>query len=113
MDQTRLDAIPGDRVVVKKSPLYHPQNHFKNPFSSQQSIVQRIARVGQKSDKPLILVVDSGPLYDPLARALQDTGLPVFRSANQAVYVLGKYIQGRLKTATYKPSIPRPSSISR
>ncbi len=117
--QTLLNDPGVDAVAAALVPLtpvietLPDENHFENPFSSQQSIVQRISRVAQKSDKPLIMVVDSGPLYDPLARALQDTGLPVFRSADQAVYVLGKYIQGRLKAADYKPSIPRPSSISR
>ncbi len=93
-----VDAVAAALVpltpVIKTLP---EENHFENPFSSKKSIVQRISRVAQQSDKPLIMVVDSGFLYDPLARALQDTGLPVFRSADQAVYVLGKYIQGRLR----------------
>ncbi|MBF0259351.1 MAG: acetate--CoA ligase family protein [Desulfamplus sp.] len=64
---------------------------------SEKSIAKRIPRLAARYHKPVIMVVDSGELYDPLARALQREGLAVFRSADQAVYVLGKYIKGRLK----------------
>ncbi|MBF0468515.1 MAG: acetate--CoA ligase family protein, partial [Desulfamplus sp.] len=64
---------------------------------SEKSIVKRISRLASRYHKPVIMVVDSGELYDPLARGLENEGLAVFRSADQAVYVLGKYIKGRLK----------------
>ena len=50
--------------------------------------------------KPLVIVVDSGSLYDYLADAFQTHGLPVFRSADIAVSVLGKYIQNSLRNRT-------------
>jgi len=64
-----------------------------------KSIVKRISRLAAECSKPVIVVVDSGDLYDPLAVALQSEGVAVFRSADQAVYLLGKYIRGRLKAA--------------
>ncbi len=52
-----------------------------------------------------LVVVDSGTLHDYLAQGFQDNGLPVFRSADIAVGVLGKYIRNRLKYRTgQKPS---------
>ena len=78
--------------VIKTLPE-HTRLH--NDFSSKKGIVQRISRIAGKSTKPLIMVVDSGALYDPLARALQRAGLPVFRSADRAVHVLGRYIHQR------------------
>ena len=57
----------------------------------------RIARLGLSSRKPLVMVVDSGSLYYPLADGFQSHGLPVFRSADLAVAVLGKYIGNRLQ----------------
>ncbi|MGD9732028.1 MAG: acetate--CoA ligase family protein [Desulfamplus sp.] len=62
----------------------------------EQSIVKKISNIAVQYNKPLIMVVDSGELYDPLSAALQKEGLAVFRSADQAVYALGKYINGRL-----------------
>jgi hypothetical protein len=41
-----------------------------------------------ESRKPWVAVVDSGPLYDPLARALESRGVPTFRSADRALAAL-------------------------
>jgi hypothetical protein len=38
------------------------------------------------------VVIDSGPLYDPLVRALRLAGIPVFPSADQAIRSLGRYL---------------------
>jgi len=38
------------------------------------------------------VVVDSGRLYDPLAQAIRDGGVPVFRSADSAMRALGRYL---------------------
>ena len=46
--------------------------------------------------KPIIGVADAGKLYDPFVNLLEDNGLPVFSSADKAVYTLAKYIEGRL-----------------
>jgi hypothetical protein len=37
------------------------------------------------------MVVDSGPLYDPLAHLLANAGLPVFRTADRAVRLLAQW----------------------
>jgi acyl-CoA synthetase (NDP forming) len=99
-----LLADPGvDAVIVAivpLTPLLHtlPDEFVSTgTFSADQSIINRIARLNDHSAKPLVMVVDSGMLYDYMADAFQQQGLPVFRSADQAVWVLGKYIQGRLK----------------
>lgn len=65
-------------------------------FQSENSLAKRIPLLAERYNKPLVIVVDSGPLYDPLADALEQEGLPVFRSADQAVWVLRRYIQGRM-----------------
>jgi hypothetical protein len=70
--------------------------------TQEHSIVERIAKLGKTSAKPLVIVVDSGTLYDYLAQGFQVNGLPVFRSADIAVGVLGKYIHNRLK---YRPGL--------
>jgi acyl-CoA synthetase (NDP forming) len=47
-------------------------------------------------DKPLLAVVDSGSLFDPLTRALIRAGIPTFRSADRAMWVLARFIEYRL-----------------
>ncbi|WP_459945026.1 hypothetical protein [Desulfocastanea catecholica] len=82
------------------TPLLHtlPEELARNnTFSSENSIVERISVLNMASSKPLVVVVDSGRLYDPMADGIQNHGLPVFRSADIAVGVLGKYIHNRLQ----------------
>ena len=66
-------------------------------LTAADGIVKRIAQLAAPCDKPLLVVVDSGALFDPLVNAFQENGLPVFRSADQAVRTLAKYVQGRLR----------------
>jgi acyl-CoA synthetase (NDP forming) len=86
-------------AIVPLTPILHtlPDEHISDDSESDAiGIVDRIASLNKQSEKPLVMVVDSGPLYDHLTHALEERGLPVFRSADQAVRVLGKYVQKRL-----------------
>jgi acyl-CoA synthetase (NDP forming) len=62
-----------------------------------QSIATLLPQIAAASDKPLVAVIDSGALFDPLAEALQHGGLPVFRAADRAVRALARWID--LKTS--------------
>jgi acyl-CoA synthetase (NDP forming) len=87
-------------AIVPLTPLLHTlpeEMEQNNTFGSGNSIVERISALNATSPKPLIIVVDSGKLYDPMADSFQDHGLPVFRSADIAVGVLGKYIHNRIQ----------------
>ena len=53
----------------------------------------RLARLWAETGKPWAVVVDSGALYDPMARVLEDAGVPVFRSADRAVRLLGRWAE--------------------
>lgn len=87
-------------AIVPLTPILHtlPDEHIGDEVDSDGiMIVDQIASLNDTSDKPLVMVVDSGPLYDHLANSLEQRGLPVFRSADQAVRVVGKYVQKRLE----------------
>jgi acyl-CoA synthetase (NDP forming) len=87
-------------AIVPLTPLLHtlPEELARdNTFGSENSMVKRISALNRASSKPLIVVVDSGRLYDPMADGFQNNGLPVFRSADIAVGVLGKYMHNRLQ----------------
>ncbi len=92
-------------AIVPLTPILHtlPEEEIAmEAVADGRGIVDRIAHLNSQGEKPLVLVVDSGSLYDHLADALEDQGLPVFRSADQAVRVLGKYVQNRLSLRSMK-----------
>ena len=45
------------------------------------------------SDKPVVTVVDAGHLYDPLAEALRQAGIPCFRSSDFAMKMFIRFLQ--------------------
>jgi hypothetical protein len=52
------------------------------------SIANRLIELWRRTDKPWITVVDAGRSYDPLAEALAQAGLPVFRHMDRAMRIL-------------------------
>ncbi len=98
LDDPNIDIVIV--AIVPLTPMLHtlPKEMVQEDRNGQEnSIVTRITELGAASTTPLVLVVDSGPLYDYMADAFQTHGLPVFRSADIAVGVLGKYIHNRLQ----------------
>jgi acyl-CoA synthetase (NDP forming) len=89
-----------DAVVVGIIPLGYNTRTLPgvNPygFESEESFVRLLPPVAARSEKPVIAVVDSGALYDPMVAALEGQGMVVFRSSDQALDALGRYIGGRL-----------------
>ena len=93
-------------AIVPLTPILHtlPDEHIGDEMESDGiKIVDQIASLNDTSAKPLIMVVDSGPLYDHLAYSLEQRKLPVFRSADQAVRVVGKYVQKRIELQLMTP----------
>ncbi len=101
LDDNNIDVVVV--AIVPLTPMLHTLPNEMAPDAGntkENTIVTRIGKLGKASSKPLVIVVDSGTLYDYLAEGFQNNGLPVFRSADIAVGVLGKYIHNRLK---YRP----------
>jgi acyl-CoA synthetase (NDP forming) len=46
------------------------------------------------SPKPAVVVIDSGPMYDPLCRQLESAGVPVFRKIDRAARALAAFCRG-------------------
>jgi acyl-CoA synthetase (NDP forming) len=66
-------------------------------IETEGSLPNRLARVLAETDKPLVGCIDSGELFDPMARMLESKGVPTFRSADVAVRTMGMYLEGRLR----------------
>jgi acyl-CoA synthetase (NDP forming) len=96
--EAALEDVGVDVVVAGAVPLTPAmqtlapgEGHADSIFDSD-SIAQRLPRIAAASDKPLVAVIDSGILFDPLVDVLQAGGLPVFRSADRAVRALCRWV---------------------
>jgi acyl-CoA synthetase (NDP forming) len=62
---------------------------YAGDLRREDGIAARYGRLMAESAKPWVAVVDSGPLYDAFASALESRGVPTFRSADRALAALG------------------------
>jgi acyl-CoA synthetase (NDP forming) len=89
-----------DAIVVGIVPLGPTTRTLPGPgpyaCTAPESLVQRLPHLVVQSEKPIVAVVDSGALYDPMVVSLEAAGVPVFRSSDLALAALGRYIAGRL-----------------
>jgi acyl-CoA synthetase (NDP forming) len=49
-------------------------------------------RVFRKTDKPMVVCLDSGRLYDPAVRMMEEAGIPCFRKIDRAMKALNLFI---------------------
>jgi len=71
---------------IHEENLYHPN-----------SIVMRLIDIFNKTDKPFVVNIDAGDIFDPVVNCLEQAGVPTFRRSDIAVKFLRKYINNRLK----------------
>ncbi len=67
-------------------------SEHREDLDGAESQAARFIGIIQASTKPTVLVVDSGPLYDPLVTALARGGVPVFRKIDRAARSLSCYL---------------------
>lgn len=68
------------------------------------SICRLLPQVAAGQDKPVVAVVDSGELFDPMAATLEAGGLPVFRAADRAMRALATWLAVKRRNAALRPS---------
>ena len=89
---------PGvDLVVCSTIPLTAATATLPEEVGAEGSLPARLARLLSTTDKPIVASIDSGPLFDPLARAIEAQGVPVFRAADAALRAAGRYLEARLR----------------
>jgi acyl-CoA synthetase (NDP forming) len=69
---------------------------IRDDLASPDGLVARLGRIWREGGIPWAAVVDSGPLFDPMARALDRAGVPVFRSADRAMRALDAWVAARI-----------------
>ena len=68
-------------------------------IDSPESIVQTLPRLVASCPKPIVGVIDGGPLFDPMADKLMEQGVCIFRSSERATRALVRYTEARLHAA--------------
>jgi acyl-CoA synthetase (NDP forming) len=87
-----LECPQIDAVVAGFVPLTPNMKTTEKEIGDAGSLAHRLPRIFRETSKPLVVVIDSGSLYDPMAHAIRAGGVPVFRSADSAVRALARYI---------------------
>lgn len=91
-----------DGVVLSLDPLspvmktLNEEEFPQYDMEAEGSIKTLLEELINKSEKPVVTVVDGGRRYDPLRDALMENGVPVFTVCDRAISVLSLYIEGRL-----------------
>lgn len=90
---------PGvDVVVVGCVPLTGALRTLPEEGAGDEgAIADRLTAVAAGTEKPVVAVVDAGPMYDPFARRLSESGFPVFRSADRALRLLDVFCRARAR----------------
>jgi indolepyruvate ferredoxin oxidoreductase beta subunit len=100
-----LDSAEVNAAIASFVPLTPAMLTTPDEIEKAGSLAERLPKLLAATEKPIVATIDSGPLYDPLVRALRASGVPVFRSCDQATRALGRYLchraaqqEGRIAT---------------
>ncbi len=99
-----------DAVVVGCVPLTPQMLTTEDELDKPGSLVERLPALLRESPKPVVAVIDSGSRYETFARKLREAGVPTFRSCDQAVRSLGRYLCHRYEQTHRKRPNPAPES---
>ncbi|MDZ4198640.1 MAG: CoA-binding protein, partial [Kiritimatiellia bacterium] len=82
-------------VVPLTGALTTQENLSGDEKTDGSDIAGRLIHIWNSQPKPFLVSIDSGRLYDRMAEALTDAGIPVFREADAAVRALAEYLASR------------------
>jgi acyl-CoA synthetase (NDP forming) len=69
----------------------------RDVFDAPGGYARRMMQVFAETRKPFVLVLDSGRHYDDMYHYMAHAGLPVFRSADRATRMFGRYVENRVR----------------
>lgn len=88
VDLAIVGCVPLTPALTTLAPsAAHPED-----LGAPESVVSRLAALWATSTKPWVAVVDSGALYDPMATALENAGVPLFRSGDRALRAVSRWV---------------------
>jgi acyl-CoA synthetase (NDP forming) len=92
-----MDPTAPSVMALVESKL-RPGWDLANPKSS----LHLFPPIVERNEKPIIAIVDGGPLYDAMAGGLMDKGVCVFRNCFRGTRALARYVEARLYAETLK-----------
>lgn len=94
-----LESPAFDALLLSAVPLTPALATTSEEIEQRGSLADVVARLSRESRKPIAVVVDAGRAYDPLVQRMRERGVPVFRSADQAMRSFGRYLCQRASSA--------------
>lgn len=87
-----VSAVP---VTPALNTLEASDKH-REDIEHDNSFPKRLIRAFESTTKPVTVAIDSGSLYDPCARMLEEAGIPTFRRIDRAVKALSNFVMYHL-----------------
>lgn len=84
-----------EAVIVSCVPLAPTLHTLPNELDHPGSFPNLARTWLNESQKPIVMAVDGGSEFDTLVQQLQATGVPVFRSSDEAARALSRYLEFR------------------
>ena len=72
-----------------------PSPDGRESILDPESFAQRVIALFRKTDKPFVVNIDAGKVYDPMCELLEEAGIPVFRRSDEALRFLRRYVAAR------------------
>lgn len=92
-----VGVVPHTPALKSLAPGIDDSGH--DSLDNAHSLHRLLPEIIQRHNKPVVVVVDAGRRYDPLADAFHATGIPSFRTADRAMKTFQKYLQYRRRVA--------------
>jgi acyl-CoA synthetase (NDP forming) len=89
VDAGVISSVPVTPALDNLAP--DPGGAHSEDVYAADSQAQRLIDIFGRSAKPVVFVVDSGRLYDPLAALVERAGVPVFRKIDRAARALAAF----------------------
>ena len=93
VDALIVSAVPAAPSIDILAPDF-TGTHDENVFG-MHSLPMEIARIFREIDKPMVVTIDSGRLYDPAVLLLERAGVPVYRKIDRAGRALSVFVRGQ------------------
>ncbi|MDO9694997.1 MAG: acetate--CoA ligase family protein [Candidatus Latescibacteria bacterium] len=100
VDAAIISAVPVTPALdnLPAAPGLHGED-----LDAPGSLAGRLVPLLAGGGKPAVIVVDSGPLYDPLCARFELAGVPVFRKIDRAARALACFVAACARTAAARP----------
>jgi acyl-CoA synthetase (NDP forming) len=85
-------AVISNVPLTKAQQTLPPGEGHAEDLTRPGGFAARTIEVFRSTRKPVVVNIDSGALYDPLAAHLEKAGIPVFRRADEALRFLRTYV---------------------